>query len=155
MKNKRKRKRNIIWFNPPFQLNVKTNIGRQFLALIDKCFPKDGPLGKVFNRSNLKISYSTCPNMRQVINAHNKKVLADSMPKEEVKHCSCPRATREAGTCPLQGYCFDKNLVYQATVVDTRTDGVEQVKTYVGSCATDWKSSWDLYCIKIWHTALN
>ena len=139
-KSKRKRKREVIYWNPPFSINVKTNIGAKFLALIDKCFPKNGPMGKVFNRTNLKISYSTCPNMRQVINAHNKKVLADSMPKEEVKHCSCPRATREAGTCPLQGYCFDKNLVYQATVVETRTDGVEQVETYVGSCATDWKT---------------
>ena len=44
-------------------MNVKTNVGAKFLALISKCFPKDGPLGKAFNRSNLKLSYSTCPNM--------------------------------------------------------------------------------------------
>ena len=36
--------------NPPYSMNVKTNIGARFLSLIDKCFPKDGPLGKVFNR---------------------------------------------------------------------------------------------------------
>ena len=28
---KRKRKRNIIWFNPPYSKNVKTNIGKTFL----------------------------------------------------------------------------------------------------------------------------
>ena len=82
--------------------------------------------------------------MRQVINDHNNKLLADSIPKEEVKHCSCPRATREAGTCPLlqglQGFCFDSNVVYQAKVVETRVDGVEEVETYVGCCATDWKT---------------
>ena len=27
---KRKRRRKIIWFNPPFSLNVKTNIGKLF-----------------------------------------------------------------------------------------------------------------------------
>ena len=138
-KTKRSRKREIIWWNPPFSINVKTNIGGKFLALIDKCFPKEGPMGKIFNRSNLKISYSTCPNMKQVISAHNKKVLAESLPEVEVKHCSCPKATREAGTCPLQGFCFDKNLVYQAKVVETRTDGVKQEETYVGCSGTEWK----------------
>ena len=34
--------------------------------LIDKCFPKNGPMGKILNRGNFKISYSTCPNMKQV-----------------------------------------------------------------------------------------
>ena len=66
-KGRRRRKREIIWWNPPFSMNVKTNIGGKFLALIDKCFPKDGPMGKIFNRSNLKISYSTCPNMCKLI----------------------------------------------------------------------------------------
>ena len=68
-RNKRRRKRQIIWWNPPFSMNVKTNIGARFLALINKCFPKDGPLGKAFNRSNLKLSYSACPNMKQLISA--------------------------------------------------------------------------------------
>ena len=36
---KRNRKRNIIWFNPPFNKNIKTNIGKTFLKLIDKHFP--------------------------------------------------------------------------------------------------------------------
>ena len=45
-RKKRRRSRQIIWWNPPFSMNVKTNIGAKFLALIDKCFPKDGPLGK-------------------------------------------------------------------------------------------------------------
>ena len=61
-------------------MNVKTNIGAKFLALIDRCFPKDGPLGKAFNRSNLKLSYSACPNMKQLISAHNRKLLANIKP---------------------------------------------------------------------------
>jgi len=37
--SKRKRQRNIIWFNPPFSKNVQTNIGREFRNLIENCFP--------------------------------------------------------------------------------------------------------------------
>ena len=137
-KKKKKRKRDIIYFNPPFSMNVKTNIGGQFLALIDKCFPKNRPLGKIFNRSTLKLSYSTCPNMGQ---ANSKPPVPEEEEEEkEEKHCSCPKATRKAGTCPLQGYCFDSNLVYQATVVETTTDGAKKTETYVGCCGTDFKT---------------
>ena len=31
--------RNILWFNPPFGRTVRTNVGKQFLSLIDKHFP--------------------------------------------------------------------------------------------------------------------
>ena len=39
---KRKRKsRPTIWFNPPFSLSVKTNIGGRFLHLIKNIYQKD------------------------------------------------------------------------------------------------------------------
>ena len=77
---KRRRRRDVIYWNPPYSMNVKTNIGAKFLALIDRCFPKGSLMGKVFNRSNLKLSYRTCPNMKQVLARHNKKVMAASIP---------------------------------------------------------------------------
>ena len=49
-KNSRCRKRNVLWFNPPWSSSVKTNVGATFLKLIDKHFPKDNPLSKIFNR---------------------------------------------------------------------------------------------------------
>ena len=52
----RKRNRNIIWFNPPFSKHVYTNVGRTFLNLIDKHFPKQHILHKIFNRNNVKVS---------------------------------------------------------------------------------------------------
>ena len=36
---KRSRKRHILWFNPPYNSTVKTNVGKEFLCLIDKCSP--------------------------------------------------------------------------------------------------------------------
>ena len=43
------RGRNIVWFNPPYSCNVATNIGKKFLLLLDKHFPKPHKLSKVFN----------------------------------------------------------------------------------------------------------
>ena len=136
---KRRRRRDIIWWNPPFSMNVKTNIGGKFLSLIDECFPKGSIMGKVFNRNNLKLSYRTCPNMHQVLAKHNKKVWAASLPKEQKRTCDCPKATRMAGTCPLQGHCLAKNVIYQATVVESKPNGERVVETYVGCCSTTWK----------------
>ena len=58
-----KRKRHITWFNPPFTSNVKSNIGKRFLTLIDQHFPKNHPLHKICNRNTLKLSYSCMDNM--------------------------------------------------------------------------------------------
>ena len=69
--NQNRRQRKIIWFNPPFNKNVQTNIGRAFINLIDKCFPTDHRLRKVFNRNTVKLSYSCTPSMKQVIDGHN------------------------------------------------------------------------------------
>ena len=66
--NPRKRNRNIIWFNPPFSKNVATKIGRYFLNLLDKHFPQDHKFHKIFNRNNIKVSYSCMPNIKSAIN---------------------------------------------------------------------------------------
>ena len=42
-KPKRSRSRNIIWFNPPYNSNVITNIGYKFLQAIDDSFPPNHP----------------------------------------------------------------------------------------------------------------
>ena len=57
--NTKNRKRNIIWFNPPFSLNVSTNIGKKFFSLLGKHFSKTHQLHKLFNRNNVKVSYFT------------------------------------------------------------------------------------------------
>ena len=76
-KIKRNRKRQIIWFNPPFNLKTKTKIGKLFLSLLDKHFPRHNKLHKLFNRTNVKISYSCMPNMNSYTYMHNHKVLND------------------------------------------------------------------------------
>ena len=36
--SRRYRSRNIIWFNPPYSINVETNVARRFLNLVKKTF---------------------------------------------------------------------------------------------------------------------
>ena len=69
------RKRNIIWFNPPYSKNVKTNVAQRFLRLLDKHFPKTFRLHKIFNRNSVKVSYSCKPNVKSIISNHNRRVL--------------------------------------------------------------------------------
>ena len=53
--NKKPRKRNLIYFNPPYSINVKTNVGAKFLRLLDKHFPPGSPLYPLMNRKKVKI----------------------------------------------------------------------------------------------------
>ena len=73
---KEKRKRKIIWFNPPFSMNVKTNVGKTFL--LQHHFPKRHPMQKIFNHNTVKISYCCMRNRESVISSHNKEILNPS-----------------------------------------------------------------------------
>ena len=91
--NKNK-KRNIIWFNPPYSSNVTTNIDNKFLQILDKHFPKSH---KLFNRNNVKVSYSSLPNFARIINSHNKNTLRQEDLASPKPHCNC----RVKESCPL------------------------------------------------------
>ena len=72
---KKRRKRNVIYFNPPWSSNIATNIGKLFLKLVRKHFCKGKPLYHLFNSKKLKVSYSITPNMKRLIAGHNTQVL--------------------------------------------------------------------------------
>ena len=129
-RTKRKRKRDITWYNPPFDSNVKSNLGRKFLRIVDKCFQKKHPLYKIFSRHTLKLSYSCMPNMKSIIPSHNNHVLSNAnAPTPQPDTCNC----RKKSDCPLEGKCLQTNVIYQATVTtETATE------TYVG-LATNFK----------------
>ena len=64
----RNRTRKIIWFNPPFNDEDNTNIGKQFFILLNKHFPPSNKYHKIFNKNNIKLSYSCMPNVKSMIN---------------------------------------------------------------------------------------
>ena len=86
--SKKVRQRKIIWFNPPYSVNVETNIEKTFPKLIDKHFPKTNKFCKIFNRSNVKVSYSCLPNFANMIRSHNKRILSEEKTQDQQK-CNC------------------------------------------------------------------
>ena len=106
-KRKNRQRNNILWYNPPFSKNTSTNIGHKFLALVDKHFPNDHKLRKIFNRNTIKISYSCMNNTKQIIDNHNKRILTAST---QIDNTAAAAATidnnktfncRQKNTCPL------------------------------------------------------
>ena len=94
---KNTRKRNIIWFNPPYNQNVDNDRGRPFLNVIDGNFPKTNKLSKIINRNLVKLSYSCTQNMERIIKGHNNEIINKNTNIDR-EGCSC-RTQR----CPLNG----------------------------------------------------
>ena len=127
---KRNRKRNIIWFNPPYCKSVKTNIGKKFLKIVNKYFGKNSKLKKYLNKNNIKLSYSCMPNIETVIKNHNKKLINNNKENKD-ESCNC----RKKQTCPLEGgKCRAENVIYQATI---KTEN--ESKIYIGLSANQLK----------------
>ena len=82
-----------------------------FLSLIDKHFPVNNLLYKMFNRGTVKVSYSSMQNMKYIINNHNSKVLRSTEASEKNWNCSVKP------NCPLDGACLERNVVYKATAL--------------------------------------
>ena len=134
-KIKRKRKRKLIYFNPPFCKSVKTKVGKIFLALVKKHFSKNKKIGKYFNIHNLKLSYCTMTNMKDQIAKHNAKITSQSRPAERKteKKCIC----RNRANCPMDGNCAESSVIYQAKVLHNKSKLPDMV--YYGSTSMQFK----------------
>ena len=92
-------------------LEKKTNIGKTFLKLIDKHFPKKHQLNKIINSKNLFIIYSCRPKIQNIINFHNIKILDDKQKivQQENITCNCQQK------CSLNNKYYT-DCVYKATI---------------------------------------
>ena len=115
----------MTWFNPPYSQSISTNVGKKFLDLVDSCFPDGHELKKIINRNNVKVSYSTMPNMAQMLNQHNIKVNSS----DNIKHTGGCNGHRGGRQCPVPGNCMAKGVVYGAEITDLATGNKE---TYTG-----------------------
>ena len=120
-KEEKKRKRKIIWFNPPYSSSVKTNVGKIFLKLISRHFPNSNNLHKIFNRNTIKVSYSCMKNIGAIIAAHNRKI----MQRNDKYECNCQKPEE----CPVENICKTPNVVYEATV---KNNVDSEVRKYIG-----------------------
>ena len=138
----RARKRNTIWYNPPFCRSIKTQIGKRFFHILDTCFPPSNPLSKIFNRHTVKLSYSCMPNMGKLISGHNKKLIKTENTTEREANC------RDPTQCPLGQECLTKDVIYQAQVKRADKDTVEK---YVGLTSTPFKLRWSNHKVSFTH----
>ena len=102
------------------------------MSLIDKHFPPHHKLHKLFNRNNVKISYSCLPNIKSIINAHNRKVLYAS-PTIGRRTCNCINTPQ----CPLQQRCLSNNVLYQANITPLGEN--LETNVYYSICETTFK----------------
>ena len=138
---RRNRNRKVIWFNPPFSLNVKTNIGKELLKLIHKYFLRNHSFRKIFNLNTIKISYSSMKNMKNLIKQHNARVLKNQEHSEK-RSCNC----RVKGNCPLDGKCLHKCTVYQANVITNN-----ECKEYFGTAEGEFKLRYNNHTMSFRH----
>ena len=80
----------------------------------------------------MKVSYSCSPNIKSVIDSHNKYILRNEEDQEK-RTCNCIRKAE----CPLDGLCLTENTVYEATI--TSNDSENAPLVYVGSAETTFK----------------
>ena len=86
---------------------------------------------KIFNRNNVKLSYSCTPNMGSIITAHNKK-LTTNQENDANRPCNCRKYA-----CPLDGQCRSSAIVYKAKV---ETEDTSKRREYIGMAETDFKT---------------
>ena len=135
---RRNRGRKITWFNPPYNMYIQNNIGRFFIDLVGRHL-NDPLLGKLFNKNNLKVSYSCCPKIMARIATHNKKILRGGRESNVVPdNCNC----RENNQCPMKGVepCNVGSVIYRANI---KAQGMED-KFYIGG-TNNFKARWGLH----------
>ena len=125
----KKRKRNIIWYNPPYSANVKTKTGKISFKPLNKHFPRRHKFNKIFNKNTVKLSCSSTKNMASLIATHNRSILN---PNDQVYGCNC----RVRNDCHLQYKCLTSGIVYQKTLTNNNDDAE---KIYYGLCETTFK----------------
>ena len=67
--------------------SVKSTIGKTFLNLIKRHFPKTSKLHKIFSKNTVKVSYSCMSNMASILSSHNLNVINPF--KTQTYGCNC------------------------------------------------------------------
>ena len=89
---------------------MKTNVGKTFMRLVHNHFPHHHKYYKLFNRNNIRVSYSYMPNLNNVIWKHNSKIMKNPAPST-TKTCNCRRKT----DCPMDCNCLSDCLICKAS----------------------------------------
>ena len=131
---RRNRPRKMLGFNPPYNMEVVNNLGKEFFKLLKRSFPSGNPLHKIFNKNCVKLSFSCMPNINGIINKSNRAKLSKEKNKVIAK-CNC----RDKVRCPLEGKCKQECEVYKVEVYRD-PNNKRNKKIYFGSTQGDFKT---------------
>ena len=118
------------WKFKSWQRNLQpTDLTRRFLNSINKQFPKDNKLHKIFNRRSEKVGYSCTENTKSVITVDNKTLLSETI------NAVAPWNCRVKNKFPLNRKSRTSNILYKCvTATSTNSD-----KVYLGTTGGDFK----------------
>ena len=105
--NTRRITRKNIWLNSPFSSNIKSNLKKIFLQLIDTYFPLSNKLHKTFNRKTVKFSYICTKTISQIIKGHDEK--ATQIKQHHQLQCNCRIKTK----CSFSGERRKEDVIYK------------------------------------------
>ena len=128
VRGKKCRSRKVIWYTSPFNSELKTNLGKEFLKILDNNFPKNHQFRKVLNRHTVKVSYSCTKSMGAIIATHNKKLLGSKGVEE--RDCNCQVKTN----CPVRGKCCTQSVVYRGDI-----EVGDGTRYYIGMTKNEFK----------------
>ena len=133
---RKNRRKQVTYYNPPFDLQVKTNVAKRFLHLVSKHFPAHHRLHKILNRKTLKVSYSCMPSMASYISSHNISTLTkfrSTGPPKNTCNCANPEE------CPFNGECLTEASVYRGSI---SLPSANILRRYIGISEPIIKGRW-------------
>ena len=116
-------------------------VAKRFLDFLDKHFPPNNWLLKMFNTNTVKVSYSCTPNMGSIIKSHKKKLT--NAENKQTKNCNCT----EKEECSLEGKCRFNDIKYKCRLEDiiykcVVTATSHPQKVYLGTAEGDFKQQY-------------
>ena len=107
---------------------MSTNVVKRFLGLLDKHFPPNNQLHKIFNEKTVKVNYSCTPNVGSIIKLHNEKLTNAETSKQKI-------VSRKKEECPLKNKCRSNDIIYKCVV----TAKGHPRKVYLGTKEGEFK----------------
>ena len=109
-------------------------MGKEFFKIVERHFTRDHSYYAIMNKNTIKLWYSCMMNMKNIIKAHNSKILQPPRVEEGAQKKSCSCTKKQKDECPLGGHCLTENVIYKAIV---KTETCE--KEYIGSTGRAFK----------------
>ena len=99
-----------------------------FLNYWKEIFQVTNPLNKIFNKNNIKLSYSCNPDINSIINKSN-AIKPYKEQYNEAPKCNCNNKI----VCHLNGKCRCECIVYKVEVYNSKPHNCKNKKVYSGS----------------------